>query len=60
MRRWFDLVKEAIGSMRYAGGFQTGLYWFIRVGLIALPILVVLIIAGLVYANMNDIEIKIG
>jgi hypothetical protein len=58
MRNFFGKVKDAIGSMRYGSSVERGLYWFIRVGLIVLPILVLLVIAGLIYANINGIEIK--
>lgn len=62
MRNFFgavkDRVSDAISPMRYAGGFQTGLYWFIVIGSIVLPILILLVIAGFWYTKANGIEIQ--
>lgn len=46
-----EKVRDAISSMRYEGGVTTALYWFIRVALVAVPVLIALCIAGLVYCT---------
>lgn len=53
----FAKIKEAIEPMRYEGGAQAALYWFIRVASIAVPVLLLLCIAGVVYCKMKGIEI---
>lgn len=58
MRVIVDKVRDAISPMRYGSSAEKGLYWFIRIASIAVPILLVLAVAGLIYAKANGIEIK--
>lgn len=51
-------VRDAISPMRYGRSGEKGLYWFIVVGSIAVPVLLLVAIGGLVYCKINGIEIK--
>lgn len=51
-------IKEAVSSMRYENGAMKGMYWFIRVALIAVPTLLVIAVAGVIYCKANGIEIQ--
>lgn len=60
MRNLFYTIKDAIDPMRYGNAGSQALYWFIRIGSIALPILILLAIAGTVYCKIKGIEINFG
>ena len=57
MRRIWDRIVEEVDAMRYEGGVWTGLYWFIRVAVIAIPIGIVAVIGLIVYCNINGIPL---
>lgn len=56
--RIIEMIKDAISPMRYGSKGEKALYWFLRIGSIALCVLVVLVIAGIVYCKVNGIEIQ--
>ena len=55
-----ETIKDSISSMRYGTNSERGLYWFIKIGSISLSILIVLAIAGVIYAKINGIDINLS
>lgn len=55
--RFVETIKDSISPMRYGSGGEKALYWFLRVGTIALGVLLLVLIAGLIYCKVNGIEI---
>lgn len=57
MGRLFGTVRDAIATMRYGKSWEKFLYWFIRVAVIIVPILIIAVVAGVIYCNVNGIQI---
>ena len=55
----FDMIRDAISPMKDGTTGEKALYWFLRIGSIALCIFIVLIIVGLIYCKVKGIEIAL-
>lgn len=52
-------IKYAIDDMRYGSRAEVVWYWAIKIGLIALAVIIVAIIAGTVYCKVKGIDVPI-